>query len=128
MKFPEQHRWQDAPHGYDTKPGDPFGAFIVPAGIAGRELKVIACDGQETGWEHVSVSLANRPDRCPSWYEMCLVKSLFWDPEEAVVQFHPPNSEYVNAHKGCLHLWKQTGKEFTLPPSILVGPKGVTIQ
>lgn len=123
MTFPEEHRWKNAPHGYATSQGQPFGAFIIPAKVAGRTLKVIACDGEETGWEHVSVSLGDRPDRCPSWDEMCLVKSLFWSDEESVVQFHPPKSEYVNAHSGCLHLWKCVNQQFPIPPSILVGPK-----
>lgn len=57
---------------------------------------------------------------------MCIVKSLFWTASETVVQFHPPESEYVNAHKGCLHLWKCVAQEFPIPPSILVGPKAAT--
>lgn len=123
MKFPEQYRFANAPHGYATSEGQPFGAFRIPARVSGRELFVIACDGEETGWEHVSVSLQNRRDRCPSWEEMCIVKSLFWDDEEAVIQFHPPKSEYVNFHGGCLHLFRCVSQPFPLPPSILVGPK-----
>lgn len=123
MIFPESFRWKTAPAGYATNSGDPYGAFIVPARVAGRALKIIASDGEETGWEHVSVSLAERPDRCPSWDEMCLVKSLFWNENEAIVQFHPPKSEYVNAHAGCLHLWKCVSQQFPMPPSILVGQK-----
>jgi hypothetical protein len=64
-------------------------------------------------WEHVSVSL---PDRVPTWEEMDRVKSLFWDDEETVVQFHPARSAYVNAMPFCLHLWKRIGVEFALPP------------
>lgn len=124
MKFPEQFRFADAQHGYETKPGDQFGAFRIPGREAnGRELFVIACDGEEYGWEHVSVSIPDQKTKCPSWEEMCIVKSLFWNDEEAIIQFHPPKSEYVNAHAGCLHLWKQSNIEFPLPPSILVGPK-----
>ena len=61
--------------------------------------------------------------RCPTWGEMCQVKELFWRDDETVVQFHPAKSEYVNDHSYCLHLWKQTGVDFVLPPSILVGFK-----
>lgn len=82
----------------------------------------MATDAEETGWEHVSVSTDQR-ERCPSWQEMCIVKALFWDAEETVIQFHPPESEYVNNHPGCLHLWKCVSQEFPLPPSILVGIK-----
>lgn len=34
MKFPEQYRWKDAPHGYATSEGSPFGFFRIP-----RKLK-----------------------------------------------------------------------------------------
>jgi hypothetical protein len=70
-------------------------------------------------WEHVSVSLKNR---CPNWEEMCLVKTLFWDDEETVVQFHPKKSEYINVHAYCLHLWKKKGYTHEIPPGIYVGP------
>lgn len=124
MKFPETFRWHNAPAWYDSKNGDPFGIFIVPSHHAnGRELKIVATDGTETGWEHVSVSLSNHPNKTPSWDEMCLVKSMFWEDEETIVQFHPPKSEHVNFHPGCLHLWKCVACPFPLPPSILVGPK-----
>lgn len=35
-------------------------------------------------------------------------------------QFHPPESEYVNNHPSCLHLWRKIGSEFETPPKILV--------
>ena len=73
------------------------------------------------GWEHVSVS---RRDRCPTWDEMCLVKALFWDEEDCVIQYHPPRSEYVNNHPNCLHLWRPIGVSLPMPPSIMVGFKG----
>lgn len=129
MKFPEQFRWKNAPAGYVSNDGDPFGAFQIPGRNAnGRRLAIIACDGQETGWEHVSVSLPESPKKCPSWDEMCIVKSLFWNDDECVVQFHPPASEYVNNHSGCLHLWKCVHAEFPIPPSICVGIKGIEIS
>ena len=73
------------------------------------------------GWEHVSVSLSVK--RCPDWEEMCMIKNLFWDPEDCVVQFHPPASEYINNHPYVLHLWRPIGKQIETPPSILVGVK-----
>ena len=36
------------------------------------------------------------------------IKMLFWDPEDEVIQFFPPQSEYINFHKNCLHLWRPT--------------------
>lgn len=83
-----------------------------------RRMVMIASVGY--GWEHVSASYQ---DRCPSWEEMCMVKDMFWEPEDTVVQFHPRESEYISHHPYCLHLWKRVGSEFVLPPSILVGPK-----
>ncbi len=120
MRFPEQYRWINAPHGYNSQTGDPFGLFRIPAHVSkGRPLNIIACDGVETGWEHVSVSVMGS-NKCPGWDEMCVVKSLFWDDSEAVIQFHPPASDYVNFHPGCLHLWKSVAAPFPLPPTILV--------
>ena len=80
---------------------------------------MIASD--DGGWEHVSVSL---PGRCPSWQEMCEVKSLFWDPEDCAIQFHPAAAEYVNCHPFCLHLWRPTGgvPAAMCPPTWMVGP------
>ena len=95
------------------------GAFIIPSAPGRFQLTIIASDGE--GWEHVSVST---PLRCPTWDEMCLVKALFWDDEDCVVQFHPTKSEYVNQHPYCLHLWRKIGAEFETPPSIMVGYKG----
>ena len=136
MKFPEKFRKQVAPHGYTSKPGDPFGIFIVPHGA--DRLFIVATDGMdpsrpedELKWNHVSVSVTNRRglrlERCPTWDQMSVVKGLFWDPEETVVQFHPPQSEHVNFHRHCLHLWKPVGVDIPLPPSIFVGPKGISL-
>jgi hypothetical protein len=102
------------------------GLFAIPSIIGDRTLIVMAGDG--LGWEHVSVSVQGGGDRVPVWEEMAFIKELFWDEEETVVQFHPKKSEYVNNHPGVLHLWKQSGKEFELPPSIMVGVKGVTLK
>jgi hypothetical protein len=77
-------------------------------------------DGRLERWEHVSVSL---PDRCPTWEEMARVKALFWEAADCVVQFHPPESEYVNHHPFCLHLWRPIGEQIKTPPAILVGPR-----
>lgn len=93
------------------------GAFRVPVGPV--YANVVVSDGE--GWEHVSVGL---PNRCPTWGEMCRIKALFWDAEDTVIQFHPPESEYVNCHPYVLHLWRPVGIEIPRPPSILVGPRG----
>lgn len=103
------------------------GAFFVPCwaingGKSSPPFKVIASDGaMEDGaepWEHVSVSL---PHRCPTWDEMCHIKGLFWDDEDAVMQLHPPRSEWVSNHPFCLHLWRPTVSAIPMPPSLMVG-------
>lgn len=93
-----------------TRASDGMQGFFVIRGDV-PELRCIVSVGE--GWEHVSVS---RFDRCPTWEEMCLVKDEFWGPEEAVMQLHPPHSEYVNRHPYCLHLWRPTKVELPRPP------------
>jgi hypothetical protein len=98
---------------------DRHGAFRID-GPCGIELVIMSSGPDELyGWEHVSVSGKNRP---PNWQEMCFVKNLFWEDEECVVQFHPPNSRYVNCHPNCLHLWRNMSEQPALPPMLLVGP------
>lgn len=61
------------------------------------------CGMNEGGFEHVSVKLMAK--RLPTWNEMCVVKDIFWQDEEAVVQIHPKKSQYVNIAE-ALHLWR----------------------
>lgn len=127
MKFPESHRVQ--PVGYESSTGDNYGVFVIPSGP--DRLYCIATDGAEPGltgtkWEHVSVSVRNRRgvqlQRCPTWEQMCLIKDAFWPEDEAVMQLHPPRSDYVNTHNFCLHLWRPTdhGVTIPMPPKIFV--------
>jgi hypothetical protein len=55
---------------------------------------------------------------------MCWVKSLFWDDEEVVVQYHPRKSQYVSYHPFCLHLWRPILAVLPEPPREAVGPDG----
>lgn len=114
----ELGRITDGPFGSTSADGM-MGAFVVNAN--NKSLRVISSGfDKESGWEHVSVSTEYRT---PSWKEMCLIKNLFWEDEECVVQYHPSKSEYVNHHPHCLHLWKPIGVIIPIPPSDLVGPK-----
>jgi hypothetical protein len=118
---PKLERYRILVGRYATRPGELFGAFIMP-GPSGRELTMLADDGtlpESEGWEHVSVSTPKHP---PNWVEMCFVKALFWAPEECVVEYHPPASSYINCHPHCLHLWRWTKGDFPMPPAELVGP------
>lgn len=99
----------------------PNGLFLV-TGPTGDLLRIIASSADfephvAQGWEHVSVSLEYR---VPLWVEMCFVKSLFWEDEECVVQFHPPRSLYYNHHPHMLHLWRDTNEDHELPPRNLL--------
>jgi hypothetical protein len=109
--------WRIKTQLFKSSPGDSFGAFYIP-GPCGRDLFVRATNDND--WEHVSVSIKTR---CPNWEEMNFIKDLFWHENEAVMQLHPPKSEYVNMHKFCLHMWRPLKAIIPLPPSILVGIK-----
>lgn len=97
-----------------TSKGDHWGFFDFMRGT--RKIAVMVGDG--SGWDHVSVSMANR---CPTWDEMCWVKNLFFEPDETVLQYHPSVEEYVNLHPFCLHLWKPHGEILPKPPTWMVG-------
>jgi hypothetical protein len=104
--------------------GDDFGAFRLPGPYL-DSLLIIASPGdanENIPWEHVSVSLKNR---CPNWKEMCFVKDLFWEEEEAVMQLHPPRSQWINNHPFCLHLWRPVEEKIPLPPPVAVGYKSL---
>ena len=94
---------------------DGFGGEIHFHGWSGT---VIASTG--AGWDHVSVS-PYKKSYIPSWEDMCKIKDIFFKDEEAVIQIHPPKTEYVNNMPNCLHLWRCTYKDMVLPPSCLVG-------
>lgn len=105
---------------YATRHGEQCGAFTlkVPCGDYARVILADSTDWEKAGlplpaWEHVSVSF---PDRVPTWSEMHQMKKLFFKDDEVVVQFHPAESEYVNCHPYCLHLWRVVGMSFPTPP------------
>lgn len=80
------------------------------------------------GWEHVSI---DGKKRMPDWNEMCILKDMFFDEDECCVQYHPPKSDYVNNIPYCLHIWKPIEKyngKLPIPPSILIGLKGVELR
>ena len=94
------------------------GMFDVPTFDGKVMLTVLASD--QYGWEHVSVST---PYRTPTWDEMQYIKTMFWEAEDVVLQIHPPQSEYVNCHPYCLHLWRQPGVNHECPSTVLLSPK-----
>ena len=102
-----------------------LGCFQVPimtkitGGRSGQRIFTVISSDQ-AGWEHVSVSL---PDRLPTWDEMCSIKGMFWGEEDCVIQYHPPQSSYINNHPYCLHMWRPTEEHLPTPPVWMVGVK-----
>lgn len=70
--------------------------------------------GEDGLWDHISVTPKNQ-NRCPTWDEMCAIKNMFFEPEEECVEFHPKQSQYINMHKNCLHIWRPITKTLTTP-------------
>lgn len=122
--FLNRHRLTRGYYGSDASCGF-NGAFQFALPGEARRVWCIASDGE--GWQHVSVSFGPI-HKTPSWEILSAVKSLFWEDEDVVVQFHPAKSQYVNNHIGCLHLWRCTdGREQPIPPSIMVGLKELNV-
>lgn len=94
--------------------GDHEGGYFFLGDRGG--LRVVASNGG--GWDHVSVSLQNR---CPTWEEMELVKRLFFEDDECVMQLHPPIADYIDRCKTCLHLWSPQKEKIPMPPKWMVG-------
>ena len=60
---------------------------------------------------------------------MCILKDIFFNEDDTVVQYHPAKSEYVNNVPNCLHLWRPINDVMPTPPSIMVGlKKGQSIE
>ncbi len=72
------------------------------------------------GWDHVSIAPVKRT-LMPTWNMMCELKEIFFRDDEYAVQYHPPKSKNVSMVNNCLHIWKPTKAELTVPPSIMVG-------
>ena len=106
------------------------GMFLFRFPKAGANILALCLASDGLGWEHVSVSLKKYKNkrfvdigRCPTWDEMSAIKSIFWDSEDAVIQFHPPAALHINNHPYCLHLWRLVDGSFPLPTPEMVGLK-----
>jgi len=125
-KAPEQFRLKKhALLGSDASYGN-NGFFIIPHHrILNYSYNCKISDG--SGWEHVSVTLDSsirKVERCPTWEEMCYIKSIFWSDDECVIQYHPPKDDYVSMHPYCLHLWRPTEALMPMPDPLMVGIPG----
>ena len=96
------------------------GAFRII--LNGLPIDCIASDGE--GWQHVSVKYTVKPGypipAPPSWSVMCQVKDLFWEPEDCVIEYYPPKSNYVNVNPSVLHLWRPLNQTIPMPPINMV--------
>lgn len=123
MAFKVPERWR-VKHGVDHRfiTDETYGnngLFMIPV-TKKKKYQVVASDGLD--WEHVSVVIIDgKRSRTPTWEEMCRVKDWFWDPEDCVMQLHPPKSDYVNNHPNCLHLWRPSEVDIPRPPKHMVG-------
>lgn len=77
----------------------------------GKNYNIIASFGG--GWDHVSVD-AN--GLIPDWNTMCLIKDMFFNENETVIEYHPAKENYVNIAKDCLHLWRPQNQTIPTPP------------
>jgi hypothetical protein len=121
----DQWRLLDPRSQFYSERGATYGAFYIPHPEKGHlKFEIIAADGKEVGdhWEHVSakVSDINGRLRTPGWAEMDYLKSLFWEPDEVVVQYHINGADKVNNHPNVLHLWRNATLPFPQPPTIFV--------
>ena len=116
----ESGRVRGGPYGSNSSYG--LNGMFHVIGPCSTALFIMSGDGEDTGWEHVSVSRKLHP---PNWQEMCWVKAQFWDDTECVVQYHPPKASYVNNMATCLHLWRPKLIMVPQPPDILVGIKSL---
>ena len=84
--------------------------------IKGENYRIVVSNGE--GWEHVSIS---HKHKIPSWKVMCILKDMFFEEDEVVMQLHPKKSDHINLHPNCLHLWRPLNAEIPLPPKEMVG-------
>lgn len=83
---------------------------------------VIVTDGEQTGWERVSVHIRQyRKDgkiftsRLPTFLEMEMIKQLFFAPDAVVMQLHLPGAPLNNK---VLTLWRPVRETIPTPPEI----------
>jgi len=96
------------------------GLFFIPGAVMPKTygdtsfLKVVASSG--FSWDHVSVM---HPDRVPTNADMEIVRSLFWDPDETVIEYHDVSYAIDGLCKAVAerHLWRPQGCEVIRPPS-----------
>lgn len=111
LKHLENFRVKEGPYA-TTYGNNECGLFLIPRKKLVFQI-IFSIDGdRKSGFdEHASVKLKTKNgrsvQRTPTWEEMCIVKDLFWDKEEEVIQIHPKKSQYVNIEEYVLNLWRR---------------------
>lgn len=127
FKVPENKRILDGPMGSDES-YENNGQFI----ISYNGLKYLCQASDGFAWEHVSISIMKKTmvpiKRCPTWEEMYMIKDIFWDKNDTVLQYHPSEENYVNQYPYVLHLWRPKNEKIPIPPVFLVGTKSTDKQ
>jgi hypothetical protein len=65
---------------------------------------IVSIDSIEDGSEYLHCSVSRRK-QLPGWDDLREVKNIFIGREEEAFQFLPKESEYINLHDYCLHIW-----------------------
>jgi len=80
---------------------------------------------QTNDWKRIRVSLLNRWHRqvkaFPTWDDMCIIKDLFFNDDEATIEIHPSDEYRIHEKDYTIDLWKPLNKEMPLPNPNLVG-------
>jgi len=78
------------------------GFACIERGLGLTVIVSVAQEADNRAWLHVSCS---RPDRLPSYDDLCLVKAEFVGADRKAIQVFPAQAEHVNIHLYCLHLF-----------------------
>lgn len=101
MTVKTDYPWVDVRIGEHPETGLDIGLWLsTEDGLTAALSFSLERDGRL--WQHVSIS---RPDRLPTYKEMCDTKDQLIGPDKKAIQVFAPKSEHVNIHPYCLHLW-----------------------
>lgn len=92
-EFAPPKSWQ-----HTNTQGECLAFFVSPLGQVG-----VSCGNWE-GVPYIHASLV-KAEGLPTYEEMCALKDAVFGPNRYACQIHPPESEHVNIHSRCLHLW-----------------------
>jgi hypothetical protein len=95
---PSLENWNKVKNSFAEKAASFYEHKLIPL----RVMVSISTVKDGSEWYHLSVS---RPNRLPTWQELMKAKLEFLGPHVEAYQVLPAESDYVNLHPNCLHLW-----------------------